>query len=242
MIGFLTFYIKTIYLYIVNTPKCRDMNNVYLRSCPICNVEISYTNKRCWYNANRANAKCKKCQNSYTKEIVKAKIAKGEMWGGVRNKERENTLERPHKRNCPNCNIEMGYARKNIRDTAEKRKTICNSCSTKIYKKGVINGVTNQQTLQMRATKAGFDNWEEYVEKYPKKQFYKREVWRYTYKNPLNELEHWEKRGRCGVEGAYQLDHIQSINWGWENGIPAQQIADWNNLRMIPWKDNRDKW
>jgi hypothetical protein len=218
------------------------METIYLRNCPVCDVEVSYKNKRCWYNANRANAKCKKCQNEYTKEIVKNKISKGETWGGPRNKEREKTLERPYTRNCPECSSEMKYAREDIRDTAEKRKTICNSCSTKIYKKGVINGITNEQTLQMRATKAGFADWEEYVEKYPKKQFYKREVWRYTYKNPLNELEHWEKRGRCGVEGAYQLDHIKSINWGWENHIPAEVIADWGNLRMIPWKDNRDKW
>lgn len=218
------------------------METIYLRNCPVCDVEVSYKNKRCWYNANRASAKCKKCQNEYTKEIVKNKIAKGESWGGVRNSEKEKTLEKPFKRICSYCNSEMSYSREDIRDTAEKKGTICNSCSTKVYKKGLINGVTNEQTLQMRATKAGFQNWEEYVEKYPKKQFYKREVWRYTYKNPLHTLEHWELRGRCGVEGAYQLDHIKSVNWGWENGIPAEVIADWDNLRMIPWKENRDKW
>jgi hypothetical protein len=51
-------------------------------------------------------------------------------------------------------------------------------------------------------------------------------------------LENWDKRGRCGVEGAYQLDHIRSIDWGWKNGIDAEVIAEWDNLRMIPWKTN----
>jgi hypothetical protein len=54
----------------------------------------------------------------------------------------------------------------------------------------------------------------------------------------LNTLDNWNLRGRCGVEGAYQLDHIKSINWGWENDIEPQLIAEWDNLRMIPWKDN----
>lgn len=218
------------------------METIYLRNCPGCDVEVSYKNKRCWYNANRASAKCKKCQNECTKEIVKNKIAKGETWGGSRNKEREKTLERPYKRNCPECSSEMKYAREDIRNTAEKRGALCNSCSTKVYKKTFNDVISEEHIKQMRATKAGFDSWEEYVEKYPKKQFYKREVWRLTYKNPLNELQHWEKRGRCGVKGAYQLDHIQSINWGWENKIPAEVIAHWDNLRMIPWKENREKW
>jgi hypothetical protein len=218
------------------------MKPIYLRNCPICNTEVSYTNKRCWYNANHANAKCKKCQNEYTKKIIKDKISKGETWGGPRNAEREKTLERPFKRNCPNCNTEIRYSREDIRDNAEKKKTVCNSYSTKLYNKTFNNVIKEEHIKKMRATKAGFDSWEEYVEKYPKKQFYKREVWRLTYKNPLNELEHWDKRGRCGVDGAYQLDHIQSINRGWKNGIPAEKIADWDNLRMIPWKDNRKKW
>jgi hypothetical protein len=218
------------------------MNNVYLRSCPICNVEISYTNKRCWYNANRANAKCKKCQNEKTKDIIKDKISKGERWGGPRNAEREKTLKRPYKRNCSHCGKEMGYSREDIRDNAEIKGTVCNSCSTYKYKKTFNDIITEDNIKQMRATKAGFKDWDEYVENYPKKQFYKREVWRLTYKHPLSEFENWDKRGRCGVEGAYQLDHIKSISWGWENGIPAQTIAELGNLRMIPWKENRNKW
>jgi hypothetical protein len=54
-------------------------------------------------------------------------------------------------------------------------------------------------------------------------------------------LENFDKRGRCGVSGAYQLDHIISINFGWKNNIPAEQIGEMKNLKMIPWKENRKK-
>jgi hypothetical protein len=216
------------------------MIEVYNRNCPNCGDVIEYKNPRSFKWANRDKKSCRKCYSKQISETLKKKVEDGTFVVNKRPKNSE--VKYTHFRNCPNCNEQISYSRKDIRDSLEKKRTVCNSCSTKKYKKGVINGVTNQQTLQMRATKAGFTNWEEYVEKYPKKQFYKREVWRLTYRNPLNELEHWEKRGRCGVDGAYQLDHIKSINWGWENGIPAETIAEWGNLRMIPWKDNRDKW
>jgi hypothetical protein len=227
---------------IVNTPKRRDMIEVYKRNCPKCDVIIEYKNPRSFKWAKRDEKPCRKCYSKEISKTLKTKVENGEFRPYVRDKNIESTKERNYSRTCYECGNTMLYMSERSLRKGIYNNTICNSCSTKIYKKGVINGVTNQQTLQMRATKAGFTNWEEYVEKYPKKQFYKREVWRLTYRNPLNELEHWEKRGRCGVDGAYQLDHIKSINWGWENGIPAEIIAEWGNLRMIPWKDNRDKW
>ena len=210
----------------------------YKRNCPICDSELTYTNKRCWYNANHANAKCKKCYHKAASDTLKEKYEKGEFNFVPRNKEREKTLLRPFKRNCPNCGNEMGYSSEKILKQSTQNNTICNKCSAYKYNKTFKNVIKPEHTLQMRATKAGFQNFDEYKLRYPKKQFYKREVWRLTYQNPLDTLEHWDKRGRCGVEGAYQLDHIKSINWGWENGIEPEVIAEWDNLRMIPWKTN----
>lgn len=45
-------------------------------------------------------------------------------------------------------------------------------------------------------------------------------------------------RGPCGSEGAYQLDHIIPVRFGFDNGIPPEVIADVSNLQMLPWKDN----
>lgn len=49
------------------------------------------------------------------------------------------------------------------------------------------------------------------------------------------------KRGRMGKPGAYQIDHIVDIKWGFENGIPEEFIADLSNLQFIPWEENIKK-
>jgi RNA polymerase subunit RPABC4/transcription elongation factor Spt4 len=214
----------------------------YTRNCPNCDIEIKYKNPRSFKWANRDNKVCRVCYTEKMKKTIIEKLNKGERWGAPRNKQKEHTLVKSHSRICPNCKEDIFYTRKDIRDMADKRKSVCNKCSSYIHKKNFNNVITEDHRKQMRASKAGFSSWEEYVEKYPKKQFYKREVWRLTYKNPLNTLPNWERRGRCGVDGAYQLDHIISINEGWEGGIPAEEIAKWENLRMIPWKENRNKW
>lgn len=78
-----------------------------------------------------------------------------------------------------------------------------------------------------------------------KRQFdmYKREVYQETKKHDLSVLENFDKpRGLCGVPGAYQLDHIISMKYGFENSIPASVIGHVSNLQFIPWEENRQKW
>lgn len=208
----------------------------HIRNCPNCKKEIYYTNKRSWYNANRGNCKCKVCADKSSSDTLLKKVKDGNYKVNIRPKNKN--VIYTHFRVCPNCQKEIGYTRKDIMVSSEKKQSLCNSCSAYKYGKTFKDVISDENVKQMRATKAGFKNWEEYVENYPKKQFYKREVWRLTYQHPLNTLEHWEVRGRCGVDGAYQLDHIKSIDWGWKNGIPPEEIAKWENLRMIPWKTN----
>lgn len=206
------------------------------RNCPNCDCELEYTNKRSWYNAKRLNSKCTNCYRNTISVTLKEKYKSGEL--NVVPRKKDCDLIKPFKRNCPECGNEMSYVSESTLKTSATKNTVCNSCSTYKYNKTFNDVITPEHRLQMRATKAGFQNFDEYKLRYPKKQFYKREVWRLTYQNPLDTLEHWELRGRCGVEGAYQLDHIKSINWGWENGIEPEVIAEWDNLRMIPWKTN----
>lgn len=61
-------------------------------------------------------------------------------------------------------------------------------------------------------------------------------------KEPLHLLENYDKpRGICGTPGAYQLDHIIPIKYGYDNSIDPKVIASINNLRFIPWEENREK-
>ncbi len=211
---------------------------IYKRNCPKCGDEIQYKNPRSFKWADRDGKTCRKCYSQSIKATLKAKVDSGEWKPHVRNSIIEKTQLKNFKRSCPNCTNDILYTSLKGLKKGELAKTICNSCSTYKYNKTFKDVIKPEHTLQMRATKAGFQNFDEYKLRYPKKQFYKREVWRLTYQHPLDTLEYWELRGRCGVEGAYQLDHIKSINWGWENGIPPEVIAEWDNLRMIPWKTN----
>ena len=49
------------------------------------------------------------------------------------------------------------------------------------------------------------------------------------------------KRGRAGIEGAYHLDHIISVEFGYIYNIPPEVIADISNLQLIPWEENCKK-
>jgi hypothetical protein len=55
-------------------------------------------------------------------------------------------------------------------------------------------------------------------------------------------LENSNKRGKAGIEGAFHLDHIISVWYGYHHNIPAEEIANIKNLKFIPWLENQKKW
>lgn len=61
----------------------------------------------------------------------------------------------------------------------------------------------------------------------------------YNHKNIINPDNHL--RGRSGIPGAYQIDHIVSISEGFEKNIPIENIASIDNLQMLMWEDNSKK-
>lgn len=60
-------------------------------------------------------------------------------------------------------------------------------------------------------------------------------------KDIWSKWENADKIGKCGVEGAYQLDHKVSIAYGFYNHIPETVIASLNNLSIVTWESNRSK-
>jgi hypothetical protein len=54
--------------------------------------------------------------------------------------------------------------------------------------------------------------------------------------NPFN-----HPRGKAGIDGAYQLDHIISRRYCFDNNIPSELCAHPDNLRFIPWLENIKK-
>ena len=52
---------------------------------------------------------------------------------------------------------------------------------------------------------------------------------------------HNHPRGKAGIDGAYQLDHIISRRYCFDNNIPSELCAHPDNLRFIPWLENIKK-
>lgn len=69
-----------------------------------------------------------------------------------------------------------------------------------------------------------------------------REITRLTYKQNENLLNpNNYKLGRAGVDGAYQVDHIISVNYGFINKLNPEIIGGIENLRVVPWRVNAVK-
>ena len=213
---------------------------MWYRECPICSGEVSYENKRSWYNAKANDSMCVECQ----------KVKLSEHFTGRKNPNypaNRNTkyTESQWKLECPDCGVVRCFASKYGMNVAKRNKSVCESC--KNYKYGMTwnDNIDEDAIKKMRATKAGFTSWEEYKQKYPSKKMYQNEVRRLTRKQPLHILPNYSKLeenwGKMGEDGAYQIDHIISINKGWKDMIPAEEIANITNLQVMKWEDNLRK-
>ena len=48
--------------------------------------------------------------------------------------------------------------------------------------------------------------------------------------------------GKCGVDGAHQIDHIISVREGFERELSIEYISSKENLQILPWLDNVQKY
>ncbi len=213
---------------------------MYELKCSKCDCVKTYTNKRSWYNAKRKQSQCQPCQNKQASEYFSGK--KNPNYPKTR---RVRNTKSEYFRNCPSCEDIIYYGTQTHLNQAIVKETVCDSCCAVKYQKGLVKGLTKDQTRQMRATKAGYDNWEQYTTHYPKKKAYITQVHNLTRKQPLHLLENYDKlqknTGVMGTEGAYQIDHIKSIDKCWKDGTTAQECSDLSNLQIITWEDNLRK-
>jgi len=83
--------------------------------------------------------------------------------------------------------------------------------------------------------------YDEYLKTLPAYIKYRNEVYKVTKKQNISVLPNSNKRGLCGIDGAYQLDHKYSILEGFKNGIDPKIIGNIVNLELIPWEENLKK-
>lgn len=79
----------------------------------------------------------------------------------------------------------------------------------------------------------------EYTREIYKQKFkeYRKQVLKHTRKQPLFQLENYEKRGK----GSFHLDHMISIKYGFDNNIHPELIGNIANLRYLHLKENISK-
>lgn len=229
-------------------PSCRGKSprrhnlgiTPWYRTCPSCNQIKYYSSKRNWKRAVDTNSACPNCNPGPSKETVQKivdSLRKKTYPNRASNTKKGKVL--PFKRNCPICSKELSYATERSITRANNENSVCNSCSSKIYKKSWQYVIKDDHIKKMAAKKAGYDSYEEYMQDLDNRKKYYREVRKITRKQDISILENYDKlRGLCGVEGAYQLDHIIPISVGYEKGISAEVIGNIKNLQIIPWKDN----
>ena len=100
---------------------------------------------------------------------------------------------------------------------------------------------TKELYIKSRKTQESIGRW---VPSNKKLDFelYKMLVWKYTYRNNLNLLENFHKRGRSDLcEDAHHIDHIIPIIYGFNNNILPHIIGGMKNLQMLHYKENCSK-
>lgn len=217
-------------------------NTPWHRPCPQCKQTMYYSSKGNLVKAIKNNRVCMQCKNIFTDEY-RQKIAsslKGKTY--INRKSNKKTTISPFHKSCPACNSIIYYANKYSLDRSIRTNAVCNGCASHLYKKTFNCVITQDHINKMTATKAGYDSYDEYVIDYPKKQQYRREVRRITRAQPIHLLPNYSAYqtsvGRNGIQNAYQLDHIISIDEGYKRNIPPHVIGNIKNLQIISWEHN----
>lgn len=226
------------------------MEPEFFRICPIddCNKVIVYKNADCLRSAKRNNSKCPKCAKQNISDETKKKMSdsrmgknKGKTWDELYGVEKANEIRekqsviRKGKPMLHHAKItELRKLNGTYKHSEESKKLIS---EVSIFKNRGRDHVNIKRFLE--------DNnitFEEYESQIGEFRCYRREVNYITKKQPIHLLENYDKpRGKAGIEGAFQLDHIISIFEGFKSQISPEIIGNISNLQFIPWLDNLRK-
>ena len=120
-----------------------------------------------------------------------------------------------------------------------QRTDFCNHCRTVMTGKSNVNGKGNKGNKLPSMQGENHPRWNPNKSE---KRKYTNACNKVTTQFDLSVLENSDKlRGLCGVDGAYQLDHIIPIQYGFDNNIPPEIIGHIDNLQFIPWEENNAK-
>lgn len=116
------------------------------------------------------------------------------------------------------------------------------STSANLLSRNVLCSVCGKGQRSAQLTQTSLDRSAEWQLTAPEWLVYRAKVDSLTrtaytqHKSTINPHNH--PRGLAGTAGAYQLDHIVPVRYGFENDIPAELIAHYTNLQMLHWREN----
>jgi hypothetical protein len=203
---------------IIKSKECLDIGKikVWKKKCPECKNLITFINYNSYKFSIKNNGRCKYCVSNdlnRCKKISNA-VTKRQLGSKLSEKTKEKLSLKFLGKNNPMYGTDGGmFGKKHSNISKEKQ-----SLARKSYwdKKRIL----------------------------PRNKFqeYRDSVDCLTRKQPIHLLENSNKRGKAGIEGAFHLDHIISVWYGYHHNIPAEEIANIKNLRFIHWLENQKKW
>jgi len=96
------------------------MENKFIKNCPDCDIEMSYSRKDSLKNSIKNNTLCNSC----------SRIKKTPDWAKAV-KANIDTLNNLFSKYCPKCKVEMSYSRKDVLKESIVHNSVCRSCSKK---------------------------------------------------------------------------------------------------------------
>jgi len=228
-----------------------EFKDTYKRECPICHTMIYYNWKQDYYSAIKNNSKCYKCVGVDNGKNLRGKnrpehslFMKGH--NPMKNVTGSNhpffgkTLEKIWDDNSKVKQFKERMSNNNPAQRIEIRQKI-----SEFAKNNLQNPFKQCGEMSVRIKSILKEQnilYSDYINNKNEFGVYKNKVWYLTRKQPLHLLENYNKpRHRAGTNGAYQLDHIVSIKYGFDNNISIEEIAKIENLRFITWEENLKK-
>jgi hypothetical protein len=199
------------------------MNKKLKRNCTDCGADIYYTTIGSMNQAEKLNRKCRKCGCGWARG--KTKETNESLAKMAKNVSKANKGCIPWNKGLTKNEHEslqiIGEKRRGKKHTNEIKKIISDHSKSR-WESGLYNN--------------------QYGKKYKEFKKYQHKVHKLTHKvKHLIEGYDSEKHGKMGKNGAYQIDHIIDIKFGFDNNIPEEKIADLSNLQFIPWEENIKK-
>ena len=211
-----------------------------IKNCPICGKEQKYSRIDLLRNALKNNTPCNSC-----KQIGE----KNHFYGKKHTDESKKSISQWNKCRGKEINKKISDKLKNIPKSDDHKKKISDTLKGKFI--GELNpnfGKKLSDEQKRKISKKIIEyyykscKYENYLNSLPEYKRYRKEVWKITKKNNLNDIEFHEKRGSHKFnKDAFHLDHIFPISQGFFYKISPELIGDIKNLKFIPWRENISK-